>query len=259
VRQGDWDAAFARTVQLMREGVSGIDQASCFASGRLAQPDLWSGWRPSRLGDFHYRPGDVKTARSTRSDAVLQVAFAALVLESVQGVRPLGFSRSGRRRREELDLEAIRFTVDDAVERAESVASGDARTTPYFSSGCARCRWRGECLPRLEEQRDLSFVHGLTRSRRRVLMRHGLKAIEDLAAADVGAFASAGLPTEGMERAHVQAQALLEGAVLQRREVPLPRGAARAVPANRSGPARPRRAVSVLVGRASAAAKSSRR
>jgi predicted RecB family nuclease len=129
---------------------------------------------------------------------VLQVAFAALLLESVQGVRPdSGFLILGDGRRDELDLGAIRFTVDDAVERAEAVASGAVETTPYFSSACARCRWRAECLPRLEGQRDLSFVHGLTRSRRRVLERHGLHTIDDFAAADVSTFSSAGLRRKG--------------------------------------------------------------
>jgi predicted RecB family nuclease len=226
VAEGDWEGAFERTVALMREGVAGIDQGVLLGPGRLARPDLLERVAgASRLGDFQYRPGDVKTARSTRSDAVLQVAFAGLLLELVQGVRPsTGFLILGDGRREELDLEAIRYTVDDAVERAEAIARGEVATAPAFSPACARCRWREECLPRLEEARDVSFVHGLTRSRQRVLARHGMGTIEALAATNVAALAAAGLPTEGMERATLQARALIEGTVLRRARVPLPRG-----------------------------------
>ncbi len=226
VEHGDWDEAFARTRALMSEGVAGIDQAVLIDGARLARPDLLER-APGRstLGDFHYIPGDVKSARTTRSDAVFQVGFAALLLESAQGRRPeTGFLVLGNGRREELDLGAIRCTVNDAVARTEEVARGEAETSPFFSPACARCRWRGVCLPRLEELRDLSFVHGVTRARRRVLLRHGVATIDQLAGADVAALAAAGVPSEGLLRMRSQAQTLLDGQVLHSRPAGLPRG-----------------------------------
>ena len=226
VAQGGWDEAFARTVALMDSGVAGIDQGVLIDGARLARPDLLERVPgSSSLGEFHYIPGDVKSARTTRSDAVFQVGFAALLLESVQGRRPdTGFLILGDGRREELDLSAIRITVDDAVARTEEVARGTAATSPFFSSACARCRWRGECLPRLEEARDLSFVHGVTRARRRVLMRHGVTTIDELAVADVEALVAAGVPSDGLLRMRLQARTLLEGKVMRRGLVGLPRG-----------------------------------
>jgi predicted RecB family nuclease len=226
VEDGDWAAAAEQTLALMRAGVDGIDQGALLDGGRLARPDLLERVAgASRLGEYHYVPGDVKSARTTRSDAVLQVGFAALLLEAAQGRRPeMGFLILGDRRREILDLESIRCTVDDAVARAEAIASGDVATTPFFSPACARCRWRGECLPRLEAKRDVSFVHGMTRSRHRVLVRNGVATIDALANADVAALVAAGVPSEGLERARAQASALLRGAVLRRRPVALPRG-----------------------------------
>ena len=226
VVRGDWDEAFARTRALMSEGVAGIDQAVLIDGARLARPDLLERV-PGRstLGEFHYIPGDVKSARTTRSDAVFQVGFAALLLESVQGRRPeTGFLILGDGRREELDLGAIRCTVDDAVARTEEVARGEAATSPFFSTACARCRWRGTCLPRLEEARDLSFVHGVTRARRRVLLRHGVATIDQLARADVAALAAAGVPSDGLLRMRTQARTLLDGQVLRHRPAGLPRG-----------------------------------
>ena len=226
VVRGDWHEAFARTRALMSEGVAGIDQAVLIDGARLARPDLLER-APGRstLGEFHYIPGDVKSARTTRSDAVFQVGFAALLLESVQGRRPeTGFLILGDGRREELDLGAIRCTVDDAVARTEEVTRGEAATSPFFSTACARCRWRGTCLPRLEEARDLSFVHGVTRARRRVLLRHGVATIDQLARADVAALAAAGVPSDGLLRMRTQARTLLDGQVLRHRPAGLPRG-----------------------------------
>jgi predicted RecB family nuclease len=226
VEHGEWEQGFAQTRALMREGVAGIDQGVLLDGARLARPDLLEhAPGSSALGEFHYIPGDVKSARTTRSDAVFQVAFAALLLEVVQGRRPeTGFLILGDGRREELDLGAIRCTVDDAVARAEEVARGEAETSPFFSPACARCRWRGTCLPRLEEKRDLSFVHGMTRARRRVLGRHGVATIDDLARADVAALAKAGVPTDGLDRMRAQARTLLDGGVLRHRPAGLPRG-----------------------------------
>jgi uncharacterized protein len=213
----------------MRDGVPGIDQGVLLDGVRLARPDLLERVPgSSTLGEFHYIPGDVKSARSTRSDAVFQVGFAALLLESVQGVRPdRGFLILGDGRREALDLGAIRCTVDDAVARTEEVARGEAETSPFFSTACARCRWRGECLPRLEAARDLSFVHGVTRARRRVLQRHGMSTIDELAAADIAALSAAGVPSDGLDRMRTQARTLLDGRVLQRGPAGLPRGVKR--------------------------------
>jgi len=213
VRDGEWDEAFARTVSLMREGVSGIDQGVLIDGARLARPDLLERIPgKSALGEHYYRPGDVKSARSARSDAVLQVGFAALLLETAQGRRPeSGFLILGDGRREEIDLDGIRCTIDDAVERAEAIAHGGLDTTASYSAACARCRWRGECLPRLQDARDLSFVHGLTRARQRVLRRNGVATIDDLAHANLGVLIDAGVPADGLERAQAQARALIDG------------------------------------------------
>jgi uncharacterized protein len=229
VENGDWDGAFARTRALMREGIAGIDQGVLLDGARLARPDLLERVPgASSLGDFHYVPGDVKSARTTRSDAVFQVGFAALLLEAVQGLRPdAGFLILGDGRREELDLGAIRYTVDDAVVRTEEVANGAAPTSAFFSPACARCRWRGTCLPQLEQERDLSCVHGVTRARRRVFLSHGITTIDDLARIDVEALAAAGVSSDGLDRMRLQARTLLAGRVVRNRPAGLPRGVRR--------------------------------
>jgi hypothetical protein len=133
VENGDWEGA-SRAPALMHEGVAGIDWR--VARRRAPGPfDLLERATESPSGTL-LRSWDVKSARTTRSDAVFQVGFAALLLEAVQGRRPdAGFLILGDGRREEIDLGAIRCTVDDAVARTEEVANGEASTSPFFSPG----------------------------------------------------------------------------------------------------------------------------
>jgi predicted RecB family nuclease len=70
----------------------------------------------------------------------------------------------------------------------------------------------------------LSFVHGVTRARRRVLVRHGITTIDELAQADVEALAAAGVPADGLLRMRAQARTVLEGRVMHHRPAPLPHG-----------------------------------
>ena len=226
VERDDWKGAFVRTLELMRAGVSGIDQGVLLDGARLARPDLLERVPgESALGEFHYIPGDVKSARTTRSGAVFQIGFAAVLLDAIQGRRPeSGFLILGDGRRENIDLGAVRCTLDDAVASAEEVSRGARESSPHFSSSCARCRWRGTCLPQLEDAHDLSFVHGVSRARRRVLMRHGVRTIDDLARADVDALSAAGVPSDGLHRMRAQAAALIDGRAAMRRAVELPHG-----------------------------------
>jgi predicted RecB family nuclease len=222
----DWEAAAARTLDAMRRGFPGIAQGVLIDGDRLARPDLLERVDgESRLGAWHYAPGDVKSALSPRSDAALQIGFAAKILESIQGVRPgTGFVVLGDGTREEIDLHAISRSVDDAAEAVEEVARGRAETSPFFSRDCARCRWRTPCLERLAAASDPSFVHGMTRARRRAYAKAGILTLHDLASANESDLRAAGVPTEGLSRLRAQARALLEKRAVEVRPVDLPRG-----------------------------------
>ncbi len=226
VENGDWEGAAARTLDAMRRGVPGVAQGVLIHGDRLARPDLLERVDgPSRLGAWHYVPGDVKSALSPRTDAALQIGFAAKILESIQGFRPgTGFIVLGDGTREEIDLHAISRSVDDAADAVEQIALGRAQTSPFFSRDCARCRWRDHCLERLTAASDLSFVHGMTRARRRAYAKAGILTLHDLASANESDLRASGFPTEGLARLRAQAVALLERRAVGRRPVDLPRG-----------------------------------
>jgi predicted RecB family nuclease len=229
VERGDFEAAAARTLALMRDGAPGIYQGVLLEGARLARPDLLERRvGVSVFGDWTYAPGDVKSALAPRTDAVLQVGFAALLLARLVGAPVArGFLVLGDGTREELDLDALACSIEDAVERAEAIQDGREATAPFFSAACARCAWRGRCLPELQEARDASFADGLTRTLHRVLARHGVRTLDDLAAADVEALRRSGAPADGLDRLRRQARALVEGVPVGHRPVELPRGVRR--------------------------------
>ena len=227
--EGGFAQAAEATAGLMRRGVPGIYQGVLIDGDRLARPDLLERIEgSSALGPWLYRPGDVKSALSPRSDAVLQVTFAAILLERTQGVRPAsGFLVLGDGTRRELDLGGVRASTEGALSRVEAIVTGDVDTLPFLSTACGRCRWRGTCIPEMAAAHDASLVPGLTPTLLRALRRHGIRTVEDLAGANARDLAARGAPVDGLERLALQARALVEGRVLRRASVDLPRGTRR--------------------------------
>jgi predicted RecB family nuclease len=232
---GDFVEGARQTERLMRSGVPGIYQAVLIRGRYLAIPDLLerrdgasgpaSGGAPApgRDGGFSYVPGDIKTGVTPRSDQVLQVAFAGWLLGQVQGHRPdEGFLILGDGTREDFSLREIDRVLDAARERVCEIADELAGTRAFFDAACGHCRWSGTCLPELAAARDLSLVDGMTATRREVLLREGVATVEALAALDVAAWKSRGLPSLALDQLVQQAAALASGAVRVLREVELP-------------------------------------
>ena len=215
-RPDDPGAALAETLELMRKGVAGISQG-VLASGRhLAIPDLLRRTEgPSDLGEFHYVAGDIKSGMQARTDQALQVVFAARLLERIQGRRPsTGFLLLGDGREESFEIADVLDSAEAALDAVEAVADGRRGTFPFLSDACARCRWRSVCLPELQRGPDLSFVAGMTPTRKRLLLREGIRTAGEVAALDAPALArlaGRGVAIDGMSALQKQALALTTG------------------------------------------------
>ncbi len=210
------EAAAEATLALMKQGVPGICQGVLRTGRFLAIPDLLERVPgASRLGTFHYRPGDIKTALEARADHALQVAFAAHLLEDIQGTRPASaFLILGDRRRENLALDELTPLLHAAVTQVEHILDGREQTTPFLCRACESCPWRIHCTEELEARSDLSLVDGMTPTRRRVLAREGITRIEELAAVQPAAWRRAGHPPMSLDQLVPQAHALLEGKII---------------------------------------------
>ncbi|MCU0224791.1 MAG: TM0106 family RecB-like putative nuclease [Acidobacteria bacterium] len=242
---GDFAEGARQTRALLESGVPGVYQAVLYDGRHLAVPDLLRRVDgASRLGAFHYEPGDVKAGLSPRADQVLQVVYAGRLLGELQGRDPdHGFLVLGDRREERFPLGELRHVLASAVAQVEAIvergATGGAEggaagssaggtaadggeTFPFLGPGCAGCRWRGTCVPDLLARQDLSLVDGMTRTRRRLLVRHGVDSVPALAALDPAAWRAAGRPPLGLDLLTRQAAALLERRVALTRPLELP-------------------------------------
>jgi predicted RecB family nuclease len=220
-------AAFAHTLDLMRRGVRGIYQGVLFLEGGddraelLAIPDLLRRAEgESDLGPFHYVPGDIKSGLEPRTDQVLQVVFAARLLEPIQGRRPeRGFLLMGEGEEAGFDIADVWESAELAFETVERIARGGNGSFPALCRACARCRWRGICLPALQDGPDLSLVAGMTRTRKRLLVSQDILTVEDVAMLDGAAIRTLeekGLATDGLARLREQAKALVKGEIRSR-------------------------------------------
>ena len=221
---GDFAEGARRTRELLEAGASGVYQGVLFDGRHLAIPDLLRRVDgASALGPYHYEPGDVKAGRTPRADQVLQVAYGGLLLVRLQGRAPShGFLVLGDRREERFPLGELQHVLASAVAQVESIVDGGGETFPFLGPGCAGCRWRGVCVPELAASDDLSLVDGMTRTRHRVLSRHGVETVRALASLDPAAWRAAGRPPLGLDLLTRQAEALLTGHTALTRPLALP-------------------------------------
>lgn len=215
VDEFDYQAAFASSLALMRQGVECIYQGALLVPPLRGRPDLLRRV-PGRslLGDYHYEPGDVKSAARARGDHVVQVTVYALMLHEVQGVCPReGFLILRDGREERFTIDEYKLAVQDVVDEMAAIREG--RTPPpdlHLYPGCGGCRWRQACGADAVARHDISLVPGVPRAYREALLAGGLESAHELAACDVSAAAeSTGLPMEWLAPARLRASAWLLG------------------------------------------------
>ena len=221
---GDFAAGARATTALMEQGVEGIYQGLLLGGRKLAIPDLLErAAGPSRWGEYHYLPGDVKAGLEPRADHALQVGFAASLLGKLQGTTPEeGFLILGDGRREPVVIGRLAEVLRGAEERVRRIIDGQEETFPFYGEACGGCHWRGRCLGRMVAAGDLSLVDGMTPTRRRILARAGVAGLGALAEIDPRAWRRGGRPALGLDQLVPQARALLSGKIEALRPLELP-------------------------------------
>jgi predicted RecB family nuclease len=160
--------AVRRTQAAMERGAEVIYQAELTAAPWMGRPDfLVRVDGPSRIGPYHYEPLDAKLSKVARADAVTQLTFYALLLESAQGVRP---ERVGIM----LGTGATEYFATrqfaDYVEAARERFLEWARTAPPDADAihpdpvlaCRHCDWVDTCDAVRRRDDHLVFLAGAT-------------------------------------------------------------------------------------------------
>lgn len=181
------------TCEFMREGVAYIYQGVLMDGDLIGIPDLLERVDgPSRWGDYHYRPLDIKLASTSSEGYRLQVMAYVALLEAIQGVRPAGglmlrLPANERTEEQYYHEEPVDFSIDlyDArLAQVRELAAG-AEPRPFFSSTCGGCAWRDVCIPMVDASQDASLIPGLRRDVWRALHERGIGKLADVASADV--------------------------------------------------------------------------
>jgi uncharacterized protein len=210
---GDHAAGLAETLRLLQAGAPLIAQAVLRSGDRMGIVDLLER-RPgaSALGDFHYEPIEIKTARSVKTAYRLQLAYYAHLLSEVQGIWPERahvILHDGAR--ESFALEDVRGTYERVLADLVRAASG-VEPTIHICSACSECPWDSACLKRAEERNDVSLTYGLHRRAASGLRAQGidtLEALAELEPADVAAWTGSTLHVA--KRLVSQARVLVSG------------------------------------------------
>lgn len=175
-----------RAAELMASGADVILQASIGHGRWHGIPDLlFRVERPSDLGSWSYEPADMKLARKTKGEAVLQLCLYAELLEGLQGLLPEAFHVITPER----DWEAERYRTSEyiayhrLVKRAlEHSVAEPARTYPEPVPRCDTCRWHACCESRWRSDDHLSLVAGISRTHRKELVQQSVNTLAELAA-----------------------------------------------------------------------------
>jgi len=213
---GDFVTGAEQTRLLMEEGVSGVYQAVLFEPPFLGIPDLMRRVEgESRLGEWHYEIGDVKSSYKPRADQALQVAFYSVLLEGIQGTLPReGYLILRDGREERFSIPELIPALEELLEEVSALFTGECRSHPHRSFACRDCKWREVCA----EAPGLDWLPGLTRAERSLLRFEGLTELDSLVRLDPKTLAKKGTMSESLlARAHLHAEAAVQGAAVARR------------------------------------------
>ncbi len=224
----DLDEAFLATLELMKQGKN-IYHGVLMYENWVGIPDLLEA-RPvekgmkSIFGDHYYVVYDVKSGREIRDEYKFQLVFYSLILERLQGVRPMDayiINAEGEERSFMVEdfMDYFQFTL----EKMEKVLEGE-KPPPFLKSGCKQSPWYSICLEETKGCNDISLIFRLSQNDQRRFYEVGIKTVEDLAKADVDELYARleDWPFDKITRFHNQAQVLMSGQplILKKTEFP---------------------------------------
>jgi len=175
--------------------------------GRIVVDDLTGEPDLLRKQSVGYVAGDIKSGAAEEGGTdetdgkpkkhyAVQLAFYTDILERLGlsgGRTPFVWDVHGREVLYDLDApQGIRnpttlwATYEESLAAARAIASKSAATLPALASICKLCRWRTNCISRLEASDDLTLIPELGRAKRDAMVVH-VPTVKDLATADIAA------------------------------------------------------------------------
>ena len=168
----------------------------------------------SRLGNYHYIVGDVKSSRKPKPYQKMQVAFYSWLLGDIQGETPeTGYIIPITGEKEYFEVDLYRWILKDFLEEELFELAVSRNPFYHYTGSCESCAWSEHCKKKAGESNDLSLLPGLAKRQKKLLARNGIYTIFDAAnKMDVSRLSKKwGLGKNGLERIQLQAQSMLSG------------------------------------------------
>ncbi len=208
------DAAFAKTLELMKQGAQSIYGGVLIHGHWVAKPDLFervSG--KSNFGEYYYVACDIKRSRHLKDEYCVQGAFYAEVLRGIQGMKP----KQGYIMRPDGTVEAyvleeyqtkFRLTLDGIERILEGI-----REPHFLTSDCKQSPWFDECKKETLAADHLSRMNRIWRSEVTALNDAGIMTVAELSTrnADLLARGVPGISQERLQFLILGAKALIDG------------------------------------------------
>lgn len=190
-------ALFETTIEAMKRGVPFIYQGVLIFENKTGRPDLLvKQTGASKLGDYHYRPMDIKASfkddewddgtEKQKLSYHWQLYFYAELLAHLQGVHPTsGTIFKTEKRISEYDLRREPRGYAEARVAMKSYFEGKALSyEPEIGGKCGQCPWKTYCADWAEEHDDLTRIFWLGGKFKYGLYQMGIRTVSDLAKAD---------------------------------------------------------------------------
>jgi uncharacterized protein len=225
---------FAETVRLMKSGARIIYHGRLVDGSWVGIPDLLFRTslplgRHSAFGDYIYEPYDIKSSHLDREENIrdeykFQLAFYALILEKIQGVRPeYGHLIDADRRTVNVRINDILESFHLTLREIEKIIAGE-KPAPFLASACKESPWFSLCKKDAEKCDDICLVYKIRRSDHQKLYAAGVKTITELAAANLDDLERVveGMSRRKLEALQRQALAIHEKRLIVIQKNPLP-------------------------------------
>jgi predicted RecB family nuclease len=223
---GDPKALFEATREQMEKGAPLIYQGTLLNGDWLGRPDLLVRFDgASKLGNWHYRPLDVKSAHELKPIHRMELIFYSLLLERIQGTMPEQAGIINRDHEEhwfEPSGELQKFSeVLEALDRLRKKEKPD----PVVRKACFDTGpWGEACLAIAKKTNDIALLYNVDVRKLRALRDLGVKTVADAAVMDIDSYAGAapGLTAHALASIKTQAESLARGIVIVKDRVDIP-------------------------------------
>jgi uncharacterized protein len=221
---GTIEEQFAATLKAMKAGKT-VYQGTLMNGDWAGRPDLLvPRAEPSKLGDWSYEAIEIKSAHEANDTHKYQMVFYALLLERVQGERPIyGKIINAEKKTLVFPLEDVYGDFYEILNRILAIRAGQ-KPDPFFMSACKDSPWYETCKKEAESLDDVSLVYKLYKSEYKKLKEAGYHTLTSVALASLSDLAEQvrGISEVRLERIRTQASALKNHRVIRIAECDLP-------------------------------------